>query len=45
MNWLLFVKVVLAVAAIIMAANAIYGAAKATRGAIHTWTAPREVKE
>jgi K+ transporter len=44
MNWLLVVKVVLAIAAIIMAANAIYGASTATRGAIQTWTTPREVK-
>jgi hypothetical protein len=43
--WLDIIKVVVAIAAIIMALNSIYGATKATRGAIDTWTAPREARK
>jgi hypothetical protein len=40
--WLLIIRVVVAIAAIIMAINAIYNAAKATRGAAETLATPRE---
>jgi hypothetical protein len=43
--WLLIIKVVVAIAAIIMALNAIYSATQATRGAVQVWATPREVKK
>jgi hypothetical protein len=43
MNWLLYWKVVLAAAAIVVTINAIALAVKTTRDAIHSWKAPREI--
>jgi hypothetical protein len=43
MNWLLYWKVVLAVAAIVVTVNAVMLVVKTTRSAYQEWKAPREL--